>query len=120
MGSQFTGRVAASLLTAIGLPELITTSLPAYEREALALARDPRRLGALRDRLAVNRATMPLFDTPRYVKHYEAALERMVERWEAGLPPAAFAIEDAGRDPLPGAAGPAGGARGPGLRQGQG
>lgn len=120
MGSQFTGRVAASLLTAIGLPELITTSLPAYEREALALARDPRRLGALRDRLAVNRATMPLFDTPRYVKHYEAALERMVERWEAGLPPAAFAIEDAGRDPLPMAAGPAGGARGPGLRQGQG
>ena len=120
MGSQFTGRVAASLLTAIGLPELITTSLPAYEREALALARDPRRLGALRDRLAVNRATMPLFDTPRYVKHYEAALERMVERWEAGLPPAAFAIEDAGREPLPGAAGPAGGARGPGLRQEQG
>jgi hypothetical protein len=40
---------------------------------------------------------MPLFDTPLYVSHYEAALERMVERREAGLPPAAFAIADGGR-----------------------
>lgn len=101
MGTQFTGRVAASLLTAIGLPELITTSLEAYEREALALARDPRRLGALRARLALNRSTMPLFDTPLYVSHYEAALERMVERREAGLPPAAFAIADVGRPGRP-------------------
>ena len=94
-GSHFTSRVAASLLTAVGLPEMITTSLSDYEREALALARDPARLGALRERLAANRDTAPLFDTPRYVKSYEAALERMVERADAGLEPECFAIGDA-------------------------
>ncbi len=93
-GSHFTSRVAASLLTAVGLPELITASLADYEREALALARDPARLGALRGRLAANRLTAPLFDTPRYVRNYEAALERMVERAEAGLLPAPFAVAD--------------------------
>ena len=98
-GTQFTGRVAASLLAAVGLPELITTSLAAYEDLALALARDPDRLGALRDRLARNRSSQPLFDTPLYVSHFEAALERMVERREAGLPPADIAVPDARRDP---------------------
>ncbi len=94
MGSHFTSRVAASLLTAVGLPELITTSLADYEREALALARDPARLGALRKRLVASRDTAPLFDTPRYVRNYEAALERMVERREAGQAPAPFAVDD--------------------------
>lgn len=93
LGSHFVGRVAGSLLTAIGLPELITTSLDDYEREARVLARAPARLGALRARLAANRLTAPLFDTPRYVRNYEAALERMVEMREAGLAPAAFAVE---------------------------
>ena len=92
MGSHFTSRVAASLLTAVGLPELITTDLGAYERDALALARDPARLGALRERLAANRLTAPLFDTPLYVENYEAALEGMVERAEAGLVPTHFAL----------------------------
>ena len=75
MGTHFTSRVAASLLTAVGLPELITTSLADYEREALALARDPVRLGALAQASRDNRDTAPLFDTPRYVRNYEAALE---------------------------------------------
>ncbi|MGI3904050.1 MAG: tetratricopeptide repeat protein [Janthinobacterium lividum] len=94
LGPHFVGRVAGSLLTAVGLPELITTTLAEYESEALALARDPARLGALRDRLARNRLTAPLFDTPRYVRNYEAALERMVERREAGQAPAPFAVDD--------------------------
>ena len=98
MGSHFTSRVAASLLTAVGLPELITTSLADYEREALALARDPARLGALRARLAANRNTAPLFDTPRYVEGFDAALERMVEMREAGREPASFAVDDARKD----------------------
>ena len=92
MGSHFTSRVAASLLTAVGLPEMITTSLADYEREALALARDPGRLKALRARLAENRLTAPLFDTPRYVSAYQAALERMVEMRRAGLVPEPFSI----------------------------
>ena len=94
LGPHFVGRVAGSLLTAVGLPELITTSLADYESEALALARDPARLGALRDRLAANRLTAPLFDTPRYVRNYEAALVRMVEMREAGQAPTAFAVDD--------------------------
>ena len=94
MGSHFTSRVAASLLTAVGLPELITTSLADYAREALALARDPARLGALRERLAASRDTAPLFDTPRYVTGYEAALERMVARAEDGLAPVSFAVSE--------------------------
>ncbi len=100
-GPHFASRVAASLLTSIGLPELIMSDLAAYEREALALAQDPERLQALRAHLVANRSTAPLFDTPRYARNYEAALVRMVERREAGLPPEAFAVrEDSETDPI--------------------
>jgi len=70
--------VAASLLTAAGLPELITGTAEEYEALALALARDPARLKALRDRLAANRATAPLFDTPRLARELEAAYREML------------------------------------------
>ncbi len=93
-GSHFASRVAASLLTSIGLPELITADLASYEHEALALARDPERLAALRAHLVANRSTAPLFDTPRYTRNYEAALTRMVERREAGLSPEPFAVRE--------------------------
>ena len=98
IGSHFASRVAASLLTSVGLPELITPDLASYEHEALALAREPERLQALRARLIANRPTAPLFDTPRYARNYEAALMRMIERREAGLPPEAFAVRE---DPEP-------------------
>ncbi len=100
IGSHFASRVAASLLTSVGLPELITTDLASYEHEALALARDPERLQALHAHLAANRSTVPLFDTPRYTRNYEAALLRMVERREAGLPPEPFAIVEAAEPDL--------------------
>jgi predicted O-linked N-acetylglucosamine transferase (SPINDLY family) len=77
-GTAFAGRVAASLLTAAGLPELITETAEAYEALALALARDPSRLSALRDKLAANRATAPLFDTPRLARDLEAAYLQMM------------------------------------------
>ena len=77
-GTAFAGRVAASLLTAAGLPELITETAEDYENLALALARDPARLAALRDKLAANRATAPLFDTPRLARDLEAAYQRML------------------------------------------
>ncbi|HWY65269.1 MAG TPA: tetratricopeptide repeat protein [Rhizomicrobium sp.] len=79
-GSAFAGRVAASLLTAIGLPELIVESAEDYEARALALARDPSRLKGLRDKLAANRATAPLFDTPRLARDLETLYRRMLER----------------------------------------
>ena len=77
-GNAYAGRVAASLLTAAGLPELITETAEDYEHLALALARDPVRLRAYRDRLAAARATAPLFDTPRLARDLEAAYLRML------------------------------------------
>ena len=79
-GRTFASRMAGSLLSAIGLPELITTSLADYEALAVSLWADRPRLGALRQRLAANKSTYPLFDTPRFVKDYENLLETVVKR----------------------------------------
>jgi predicted O-linked N-acetylglucosamine transferase (SPINDLY family) len=93
MGESFAGRVAASLLNAIGLPEMVTHSLGEYEARALALARDGSALGAVRGKLARNRDTYPLFDTGRYTRHLEAAYTRMREHHRSGQPPVAFAVD---------------------------
>ncbi|HEY4254077.1 MAG TPA: glycosyltransferase [Roseomonas sp.] len=87
-GRSFNARVAASLLHAIGLPELVTDTLAGYEALALALARDPARLRTVRDRLAANRLTTPLFDTAGYTGALEAAFTQAAGRARAGLPPA--------------------------------
>lgn len=86
-GAAFAGRVAASLLTAVGLPELIVATAAEYERLAVTLAADSNRLAQLRRKLAANRATAPLFDTPRFARHLEEAYARMHARHHAGLPP---------------------------------
>jgi predicted O-linked N-acetylglucosamine transferase (SPINDLY family) len=91
-GSTFAGRVGASLLGAIGLDELVTASLADYEAMALALAQDPVRMRALRDKLARNRATQPLFDTARFTRHIEQAYITMWERRHRGEPPAPYAV----------------------------
>jgi predicted O-linked N-acetylglucosamine transferase (SPINDLY family) len=77
-GTAFAGRVAASLLGAVGLPELITTSLDEYEATALALARDPSLLKSYRDRLTHDPANLSLFDTRGTTRMIEAAYEGMV------------------------------------------
>ncbi|MEO8300767.1 MAG: tetratricopeptide repeat protein [Rhizomicrobium sp.] len=77
-GSAYAGRVAASLLTAAGLPELIAETAEDYESLALALARDPQRLMALREKLAAGRASAALFDTPRLARDMEAAYAAML------------------------------------------
>jgi predicted O-linked N-acetylglucosamine transferase (SPINDLY family) len=87
MGETFSSRVAASLLNAIHMPELITHSLEEYESLAIALATDPARLKALREKLESNRLTTPLFDSALFTKHIEAAYTMMFERYQAGLPP---------------------------------
>ena len=78
MGEIFPGRVGASLLTAAGLPELITPSAEEYEATALALARDPARLKGLREKLIANRASAPLFDVARFTRNLESAYEKML------------------------------------------
>ncbi|TWO72498.1 tetratricopeptide repeat protein [Caenimonas sedimenti] len=86
-GETFAGRVAASLLHAVGLPELVTHSLPAYEAKAFELATRPGELQALRERLAVSRGTQPLFDSQRFTRGFERGLRLVHERRLAGLPP---------------------------------
>ncbi|MFD3266092.1 O-linked N-acetylglucosamine transferase, SPINDLY family protein [Phenylobacterium ferrooxidans] len=92
VGRTFAARVAASLLQAAGLPELITKDLAAYEALALALARDPERLAALKAKLAAGLATAPLFDTDLSRRHIEAAYTIAWERHQRGEPPAAFDV----------------------------
>ena len=92
-GDTFAGRVAGSLLMATGMPELVTGSLDDYEGTALALARDPQRLRALRNKLEKNRDTAALFDLPRSTANIEAAYARMWQTWSSGQEPAAFSIE---------------------------
>lgn len=87
LGETFPGRVAASLLAAVGLPELIAHSRAGYETLALSLAREPQRLAAVRAKLAANRLREPLFDTARWTRDVESLYRRMVERQRAGLPP---------------------------------
>lgn len=83
MGETFTGRVAASLLSAAGLPELIAETDQDYEALALKLARTPALLAEVRDRLERNRATCPLFDTRRFTRDLEAAYRRMWATYES-------------------------------------
>jgi len=87
LGETFAGRVAASLLNAVHLPELITTTPDAYEQMAVDLAMHPERLAVIKQKLAINRLTSPLFDTTRFTKHIEAAYTTMYERHQAGLAP---------------------------------
>src|SRR5215471_4358099 len=102
-GDTFAGRVATSLLHAVGLPELAVPSLEAYEAAALRLARDPSALTVIRERLNANRRTHPLFDTARLTRNLETAFTIMWQRQQKGEPPADFAVQDAAwsdeRDP---------------------
>jgi protein O-GlcNAc transferase len=94
-GDTFAGRVAGSLLKAIGMPELVTGSLAEYEQAALALALAPQRLIALRKKLENNRDASALFDLPKSTANIEAAYMRMWQTWLAGKAPAAFSVEGA-------------------------
>lgn len=92
-GSSFAARVAGSLLRAIGLPELVTENLEAYEALALKLARDRDELARIKARLGRNRQSFPLFDTARFRSHIESAYKTMWQRHQRGEPPAGFAVE---------------------------
>jgi len=93
MGETFVGRVAASLLSAVGLPELVTRSLDEYEAVALKLATDPGLIASLRKKLAGNRETSPLFDTDRTRRHIERAYVTMWDIAQRGESPRSFAVD---------------------------
>ncbi|MBE9006264.1 TIGR03032 family protein [Fortiea sp. LEGE XX443] len=83
-GETFPSRVAASMLMAIGLPELVTNSLKGYERLAINLANHPEKLRQIKQKLAQNRTTYPLFDTPLYTRNLEQAYHTMWEIYASG------------------------------------
>ena len=91
-GRSFPSRVAASLLTAAGLPELIAAGEDDYERRAIELATDMAQLAEIRAKLDANRSTCPLFDTARYASNIEAIYSAMQSRHRAGMWPAPLVL----------------------------
>jgi predicted O-linked N-acetylglucosamine transferase (SPINDLY family) len=87
IGQSFAARVAASLLTAVGLPELIAHTPEEYEALAISIAQDPARMEGLKQHLQAQRASAPLFDTARFARHMESAYVQMIQRWRNQLPP---------------------------------
>jgi predicted O-linked N-acetylglucosamine transferase (SPINDLY family) len=92
LGDAFAARVSASLLRAAGLSDLVATDLDRYEDMILNLARDRRRLAALRRHLVDGRAKLPLFDAPRLTRHLETAFALMWEAHCAGEQPRGFSV----------------------------
>jgi predicted O-linked N-acetylglucosamine transferase (SPINDLY family) len=92
-GTTLPGRVATSLLAAVGLPQLATETAEQYQQTAIELARDRAKLAAIRDALAANRQSALLFDTATYTRGLERAFEMMAERQRAGLPPDHLHVE---------------------------
>jgi predicted O-linked N-acetylglucosamine transferase (SPINDLY family) len=86
MGETFASRVAGSLLSAIGLPELVTTTENDYVTLAIELAKKPAKLKEIKEKLERNRLTTPLFDTASFTKNIEAAYTEMYERYQSDLP----------------------------------
>jgi predicted O-linked N-acetylglucosamine transferase (SPINDLY family) len=91
-GRSLASRVAGSLLHAIGLPELVTDNLEAFKAKAVGLASHPEELRAIREKLARNRGTTPLFDTGRFCQHIEAGFLEAWETWQQGGIPRSFAV----------------------------
>jgi protein O-GlcNAc transferase len=79
-GRSFPARVAASILQAANLPELIAQDLTEYEMLALKLAQDPTALTAIREKLTANRDRVALFDTARFTRNLEAAYIAMLNK----------------------------------------
>ena len=95
-GNSFAGRVAASLLTGLGMPELVSANLREYTEQALRLANSPALLAELRGKLAHQRATCPLFDTDLYRQHLEWAYLAMHQRQRRGESPANLSVPQVG------------------------
>jgi len=93
IGNSFASRVAASLLNAVNLPELITTNQEQYESLAIELATNPEKLKIIKDKLVNNLATSPLYNTPLFTRHLESAYMEMYDRYQNGLEPDHIYVE---------------------------
>jgi predicted O-linked N-acetylglucosamine transferase (SPINDLY family) len=94
MGNSFASRMAASLLNAINLPELITNTQEQYESFAIDLATNPEKLTIIKEKLVDNLATSALYDTPLFTRHLESAYLTMYERYQNGLDTDHIYVED--------------------------
>jgi protein O-GlcNAc transferase len=93
-GRSFAARVAASLLNAVGLPELVAETPQDYERLALELATDPARLAALKQKLAAARHSAPLFRSAAFTRQLENAFDQVYVRYLSGEAPADIAVAE--------------------------
>ena len=93
IGQSFVSRVAASLIHAVGLPEIVAQSVEEYEALAIDFALQPSKLEDIKDRLARNRLTMPLFDTGLFTQNIESAFSQMYKRYVADLSPEHIYVE---------------------------
>jgi predicted O-linked N-acetylglucosamine transferase (SPINDLY family) len=91
-GRHWVSRMSASALYAMGLKELVADDLVAYETLAVELGLQPARLNAIRNKLAEQRRSTPLFDTELFCRHMESAYETMWKQWQSGLPPTSFTV----------------------------
>lgn len=94
VGKQFSARVAASILTAVGLQELITSNDEDYERLIIELATSPEKLGSIKEKLLDNIPKMPLFDTERYTRNFENALMQAHAIQMEGMGPRDIVVTD--------------------------
>jgi protein O-GlcNAc transferase len=99
IGEAFPARVAASVLTSAGLPELVASSRSEYERLAVEFATRPECLAGIRRKLQENRSTTPLFDTPAFARNLEVLYERMYSRHRSGLAPQHLLLAPSGLTP---------------------
>jgi predicted O-linked N-acetylglucosamine transferase (SPINDLY family) len=93
IGNSFASRMAASVINAVNLPELITTSREQYESLAIELATNPEKLKIIKDKLVNNLPTAPLYDTPLFTRHLESAYLTMYDRYQNGLDPDHIYVE---------------------------
>ena len=93
IGESFASRVAASLLNAVNLPELITSSQEEYEALAIELATNQGKLKTVKDKLDQNLPNAPLYDTPLFTQHIESAYKAMYDRYHRGLKPENIYVE---------------------------
>ena len=100
-GETLASRVSSSLVTAMGFPELMCTTMSEYEEKAVHLASHPAELRDLQARVRAARATSPLFNTRLRVRHLEAAYLAMTRRWLEGLAPDHMKISEAFERPTP-------------------
>ena len=87
MGQSFASRMAASLLNAVGLPELITTTQEEYESLAISLAKNPVEIQKIKNKLAANLPASDLYNTQKFTRNIEAAYQSMYQRYQNDLPP---------------------------------